>query len=543
MADILASAKDAVNAASAVTQNIGTITSATAKTSLVRLTKDQVFQFPLFMEADIDDDEKFPMIKSIEKNYASLVMMAIVNNGFVDRGKYEDINKFLRKFHNNGNLPFNANEAFLSGEFDVTEAIATEGYGSVYPDDLLAMWDCVEEQLDTSSINDMYRPFQRTVVKLQRKLDAALEASSEYYFRTVEYKRQTGPKGVTGGVMKVGKDYVVDTDKDGNPKYMYIKAPINDPVKMAQMRAIYGHERTSSQWRDDNLKSRITEYEQRKDIDMKIWQQQHDMQKNDRLQETADANKEWERRHNLERDHRNKDTADEYDRRHAIERGEQLNDMYRREKANALGNTRAEMVKDDKYNTLTPTILNMTIANGREGMGAWSQQLIIGVKAMPRMLPQSLMVANMVEAVQNRPIFKFIKWVKGEIKWADMLTGIGAARKEVNGGAKWLKVLRKRARLAKLRWLGYKLNPNCTIIITETDAHLVKEKTGVDLHKPGEVTKLMNNYFLLGFGIYDSEAKMLNIMYDGESEYSQQSLRTMVAESKKDANLLAMGKY
>lgn len=547
MADILASTKDAANAVSTVSKNIGTITSAVSKTSLVRLTKDQVFQFPLFMEADIDDDEKFPMIKSIEKNYAALVMMAIVNNGFVDRGRFGDINKFLRQFHNNGDLPFNASESLMSGNFDVTEAIATEGYGSVYPQDLLAMWGCVEEQLDTSSINEMYLPFKRTANKLNRVISAAMEASSDEYFRTVEYKRQYGkdPSGKVTELLIKDKqgNPMVETDKDGNPKYVYIKAPTN-PVQRQKMINLYGQPRSASLWRDDNLKSRIGEYQNRKDIDQKIWEeQQRQLNARKDSDRTAD-NAEWDRRHGIERTDRNKDTTDEYDRRHAIERGEQLNDLYRREKQQAFGNTRAELVKDDKYNSLTPTILNMTLANGKEGVGAWSQQLIIGVRAMPRMLPQSLMVANMVEAVKSRPIFKFIKWVKGEINWADLFTGIGTARKEVNaGGARWLKVLRKRAKMSKLRWLGFKLNPNCTIIITETDAHLVKEQTGVDLHKVDNVQKLMNTYFLLGFGIYDSEAKMLNIIYDGESDFSQQSLRSMIADTKKDANLLAMGRY
>ena len=86
-------------------------------------------------------------------------------------------------------------------------------------------------------------------------------------------------------------------------------------------------------------------------------------------------------------------------------------------------------------------------------------------------------------------------------------------------------------------------NPNTTVIITESDAHLIHEQCGVDPNNPASVIKMMDKYFLLGFGIYDTEAKMLKIIYDGESDFTEVSLRSMMAESKKETNLLAMNKY
>ena len=69
------------------------------------------------------------------------------------------------------------------------------------------------------------------------------------------------------------------------------------------------------------------------------------------------------------------------------------------------------------------------------------------------------------------------------------------------------------------------------------------ERCGVNLNDATNVAKLMDKYFLLGFGIYDTEGKMLRIMYDGESEFSMYSLRSMMAEAKKDTNMLAMNRY
>ena len=459
--DVAQTAMNVVGGAKMVADPIIKVQSATAKTSLMRLTKDQVFQFPLIMDADINDDEKFPMIKSIEKNYAAIVMTAIINEGVVDRDKYEYINDFLRKFHNNDDIPFNAVES----AFTVTDAIASEGY--MHERHLIEMWDCVEEQLDTESINDMYLPYQRTAAKLSRAVEAAkLSIANEATAYDVFFKREEHATAKDGRTIAV-------TDKSGNPVYQYIKAPADRNSKeFKDLEKTYGAPKSMAEWNTDTDKT----------------------------------------------------IADAFNRK---------------------SNIRSEMVKDDKYNSLTPTILRMGIANHKKG-ATWSQELIIGVRAMPRLLPQSIMISNMVEAFKDRGIFKFIKWTRGEMNWADFLFGFSEAREDASMKAdrKWLKVLRKRARKDKIyRATGHKMNPNCTIIITEADAHLIQEKCGVNPHDLTNVRKMMEKYFLLGFGIYDTEAKMLNMIYDGETEFTSYSMRSMIAESKKEANLLTMGKY
>ena len=451
--------KDVANAAVRVQ-------SATSKTSLMRLTKDQVFQFPLIMDADINDDEKFPMIKSIEKNYASIVVTAIINEGVVNRDKYDNINKFLRKFHNNNDIPFNA----LESEIDMTDAVASEGY--MPENELIDMWDCVEEQLDSESINNMYLPYQRTAAKLTRaveaaKISAAMEADETFYFKRIEYKRDSNKNIIVDGGNKI-----VATDRNGEPVYQYIEAPDKNSSQYKNMVKEYGEPKKMSEWNSG-------------------------------------------------------DTA--------------------KFESDAKSRVHGEIVKDDKYNNLTPTMLRMNLANIKKGAGsAWSQELIVGVRAMPRLLPQSIMISNMVEAFKDRVIFKFIKYTRGEIKWADLLFGISEAREDASMKAerRWLKVLRKRSRKDKLfRAFGNKLNPNCTIIITESDAHMIQEKCGVNPKDITNVKKMMDKYFLLGFGIYDTEGKMLSIIYDGETEFTNYSLRSMVADAKKEANLLTMGKY
>lgn len=153
-----------------------------------------------------------------------------------------------------------------------------------------------------------------------------------------------------------------------------------------------------------------------------------------------------------------------------------------------------------------------------------------------------MMVNNMVDACKDRAIFNFIKWTNHELKFFDVLFGISSARSDAKGqNNRWMKVLRKRSRRSKLP--GFKLNPNTTIIITENDVHMIQEKCGVNLNDISNVRKIMDKYFLLGFGIYDTEGRMLKIIYDGEDEFTLHSMRSLMAEVKKDANLLAMNRY
>ena len=347
-------AEATIDAAKKIVEPILKVQSATAKTSLMRLTKDQVFQFPLIIDADINDDEKFPIIKSIEKNYAALIMTAITNAGVIDRDKYEDTNKFLRRFHNNNDIPFDA----LESEICVEEAIASEGF--LPKKDLIDMWDCVEEQLDAESINDMYLPYQRTMAKLSRAVEAAklsianeADENSEKLFKVLDYKKDKDGSPIQHTINRKVMGNAVTTDKNGGPGYHFVKAKGEDEYD--EMVAKYGEPKTMAEWN----------------------------------KEITDANRLVEREKTAAR-------RDENDVKQLIE---------------AKGRISGEMVKDEKFNSLTPTILKLTLANIRKNAGApWSQELIIGVRAMPRLLPQSIMISNMVEAFKDRAIFKFIKW-------------------------------------------------------------------------------------------------------------------------------------
>lgn len=509
--------------------NVGAVIQrATAKTSITRLTKDQIFQFPIAIESDIDDDEKYPIIKAIEKNYASLILTAIVNEGVINRDKYDNISQFLRKFHNNTDIPFSAVES----EINVVSAIAEEGY--IPSNELLQMDVTIEALVDTSSLNDMYLPFNRTLAKVNTALESAktsiaMEASE--YFRRPRYDRDRN-----GQIIGGANNPQISTNNQGKIQYQYIEAPQKGTAQYNNLVSLYGEPKTLNEWDDVINKQDVIQYNEIRREEREIRAAER---REDRRNRVADRQEDQKIRAAERAEDRRNRLLDRQEDRY-----QQLQDKSVEDARRAMSNVRGEMLRDEKYGSLMPTVLNMTIANVKSQAGSWSQQLTIGIRAVPRYFSSSIMIANMCEAFKNGLVFTFLKFTKGELKWWDSLLGITDARNNaiINRSDRWLRVLKSLSKKNK-RKINNKHNPNMTIIITENDAILIKEKCGIDPHSVSAVKKMMDKYFILGFGIYDTEAKMLNMIYDGDADFSQYSLRSMIADSKKELNLLAMNRY
>ncbi len=212
-------------------------------------------------------------------------------------------------------------------------------------------------------------------------------------------------------------------------------------------------------------------------------------------------------------------------------------------------NDKANVVVEDRgIANMTPTLVNLQFVVDATGKGAvWKQAVVIGIKSMVRLIRPSAMIANMIEATMDRPIFRFIKFTKGEINAAELLTGLDVIKDEAIAKAKgsnWLKILRGKARKAKVkRFTGRELLPNASIVITEAERLEIEDKTHLNLLDPGIVTKIISKYFLLNFAVYDTEAKVINIISDGENAFSSYSLRSLVAQNRKDADILARSGY
>ena len=425
------SVSDAEKAIKNVNTAIGTgkvVAKYVSNTSLTKLAKDSIFQFPVIISASIDNDEIFVMAKSLERSYASMMVSVISLSNYVDLTKYgkEDyLINFLRRFHSNTNIGGNiiASESISISEANILPQENVVGVN------IASLWDSVYESVDNESINDMYRPYNRT----KHILENALEESM-----TVKIGDSKDPKitiNNADAISKLGDKNTAYTDKDGNTKT--IRGGATKPN---------------------------------------------------------------------------------------------------------------QIVKSDYMTDMAPTMINVTVVADATGKGAtWTQSVVIGIKAMVRMVKSGVMINNMMDAFKDRGLFKWLSWTKGEISTAELIFGAGKAMQDgyaAGKGDNWLKTLRERKMMQGInKILGKRLLPNASIIITESEAIAIHDAIGIDVHNPADVKKMMNRYFLLAFGIYDTENKLLDIMYDGESQFSTESIRELAAKNKKDTNLLAMNKY
>ena len=389
-----------------------------SNTSLTKLARDSIFQFPVIISSSIDNDEIFVMSKALERNYASMMVSVISMSSYIDLKKYgkEDyLAKFLRRFHSNANIgaQIYANESFAIESANILPQENVVGVN------VAALWDSAFESCDMDSINEMYRPFKRTT----RILEDALEASKMSF----------------GGKLVI--DQADSIAKSGEKNVIEIE---NGKTKLPQ-------------------------------------------------------------RSNTDKPN--------------------------------------QIVKSEYMTDMSPTMINVSIVADATGKGdTWTQNVVLGIKAMVRMVKSGVMVNNMLDAFKDRALFKWITWTNGEISTAELIFGAGKAAQDGYDAVtkdNWLKKLRGRKHAQKInKLLGRRLLPNASIIITETEAIAIQEACGVDPHNVSDASKMMEKYFLLAFGIYDTEAKLLNIIYDGDSQFSTQSIREIAAKNKKDTNLL-----
>lgn len=421
--------------------------------SITRLAKDSIFEFPMFISSSIDTDEVFVMAKSVERNYAQLMVSVISLYSYVNLAKYHSIVEYLRKFHSNGSFGGRIGEEFAvesaseNGAKVTLESAVIDGEAKVINVNMESLWDSAIECLDTGNFNDMYKPYLHSKALLENALEKAKST-------------------IANEAIGVRNDVIEIDNPDKNIP----------PVVIGQ----HGKDATNAFHAGD-----------------------------------ADGN---------------------FGTRYANARN-----------VNAL-------VRDDVTSNLSPTMVNLSFvmdANAAKDGKMWTQSVVIGIKAMTRLIRPSSMISNITEACQNRAIFKFINFTSGEKSVGEILLNAitGPLKKGYDSTKKnderWINILKKRkASDLKQRLIGHQLLPNATIIMTEQEAMAVKDACGIDITNASIARKVIEKYFLLGIGIYDTEAKVLDILYDGDSSFQSVSMRYMIADNKKVTDVLTnMNKF
>lgn len=470
------------------------LASAYGKRSISRLAKEAIFQFPSMFSADIDSDDIVILARDFERQYASFVVAAMSLDSNVDLQKYASMRDYLKSFHNNGNIP---SAIYNSGAITFESALVVpEGTIYIDPMEVKSLWTCATEQYDTDILNNIYRPFDFTARKIANRIGIATEADNTDYDKRLEYDKK--------------RMAYQQQMKDAEHARQRTEQEADDAAKRA--------DRAREKEEERNAPDRAAAFTSRTNAD---GVGAYNAATSDKINQAKD---------------------DFYQRHSKLQGAKDIASGYVKKNTPVYHYSQSggKIMDKEKFDTMVPTIVQVTVTN-YTGSTTWNQTLTLGIKTMIRLVPSGQMVANMIDAAKDRAIFKFIKWTKGEIGLTDMLFGKNKYKKMGIDSArgKWLTALKKRATIDNVsKFLGARLLPNATIIITENEALQVKEATGLDLHNPGVIKKIMDKYFLLGFGIYDTETRILSSIIDGDTNYSQYPIRALAAGIKKEVDLL-----
>lgn len=173
---------------------------------------------------------------------------------------------------------------------------------------------------------------------------------------------------------------------------------------------------------------------------------------------------------------------------------------------------------------------------------------IVGIKTVMHLIKSDDMSDQLMNSLKNRNImFKFLRWTSGEISLFkniilnldDLKMDATATRKSSRspwfGKLKRLKENRFRVRNLSIPTF---LVPNSTIVISQYEVDLVKNKIGMDLRDPSIANRIVNDLFLMAFIIIDDGSNTIDILYDHSSDYETYTLETLQREVSITSNKL-----
>lgn len=195
---------------------------------------------------------------------------------------------------------------------------------------------------------------------------------------------------------------------------------------------------------------------------------------------------------------------------------------------------------DQMLMNAAPTVITATMVIDNE-----KRDFMIAIKAMCHVVPSAQMTTMLVDAVQdNQLAFKIIKWSKGEQHFfRDFIFGISSARANANNmkdAGAWTYALKRRKEASKaFVGGGAPLSPISTLVVTEQEVEAVKAACGIDISKDEVAAKLIQDYFLLAFMIYNTQTKAVMTMIDSDKNrgFATTNINGLKAGNKKDTGL------
>ena len=190
-----------------------------------------------------------------------------------------------------------------------------------------------------------------------------------------------------------------------------------------------------------------------------------------------------------------------------------------------------------KANELQPTFINLELQRGNAKQPV-TYHVTLGIKCTLHVIPSDEFISNLVNACEYKgKLFRFIKWTTGEINFIrDFVLNLDVFKKTTKSRAgvnsHWWDALKRRATDAKISKLETtRMLPNTTLVLTREEADEIKANFGYDVMNPSVASRIMKEYFLLGFVVLSASEEIAHVLYDGQKSFQTYTLKALEREN------------
>jgi hypothetical protein len=537
-------------------------------TSLSRLSSAATLQFPIIISRSVNVDTAQAVCKALERQFANFVQIVISLDPNIYLDRDENITGYLRKYHQNRVGLGDLLESCMSVYSDETLGIAlmmsiNEGCNAQVLASNKEQMFCVEDCLNTYSVNDLYKPKSitmsvaessleyfckkndilmegpysiplndRTVQGVNTLRQRSKQASKDRELKKQQFDYQKGRDQILDDryedekEYKRGRDQILDDRYEDEQEYKHTRDQILDDR--------YEDEKEYKRGRDQILDDRYEDEQEYKRTRDQILDDRYEDEKEYKRgrDQILDDRYEDERKYKEKRDK----TADDFQERRIRAEEEKLKHEIERDEAEFRSRAMVKLADNDvkKSNELVPTTLSVTLnqIKGEHSVGV--QNFIVGIKGLMHPVDSNEMVANLLDGFKSGNMFtNFFRWTSGEITFLkDLVLNMGDIKEEVikkRSGSKWWSTLRRRKDIKRAKKGG--ILPNASIVCSIEEITEIREVYGLNLLDVRHVKKIMDRFFLLGFVIVDESQELAHIIFDGEDNYQVLTYRGLEKEN------------
>lgn len=155
------------------------------RNSIMKMADPGMYQYPILMSESIEAPVAMAIAKAYQQTFASSVVTAYSLNPVMNMKNYKEVTDFVQKFHSNSGIPSNfaaaGNTVGITSEsftIDVADATIASDIPEYAIEALnIRAWDNIEDQVTMESLNNMYRPYDRTKRVMEEKISSLKKAN------------------------------------------------------------------------------------------------------------------------------------------------------------------------------------------------------------------------------------------------------------------------------------------------------------------------------------------------------------------------------